>query len=168
MGGQESPGACLQSLTLWSVPGLCCTHGLRQGTHAVAKAVSVMIAQTSSVCKGGSQTLPSQQFLTFRNIPKCHIGVAEREKGQRLCLKFPWVWSTHDWMWSLGLNIPCQDTAPGSWDICWYLGGSRDDRPRITPILYRCKSCQGIDGIQHVIKTPLFIGLAVPSFPESL
>lgn len=34
--------------------------------------VSVIIAQTSSVCEGGGQTIFTEA-LTFRNLPQCHI-----------------------------------------------------------------------------------------------
>lgn len=43
------------------------------------KDVSVIIAQTTSVCEGGGQAIFTEA-LTFRNLPQCHIWVLEREE----------------------------------------------------------------------------------------
>jgi hypothetical protein len=56
-------------------------------SREVREEMSVIIAQTSSVCEGGRQTIFAEA-LTFRNSPKCHIGVLEREK-QRCISEVP-------------------------------------------------------------------------------
>lgn len=72
LGEQDFPGA-LPAMPVLVTALLCCLMGSDKANMESREKVSAVIAQTSSVCEGGSQTLSSWRLLTFRNTPKCHI-----------------------------------------------------------------------------------------------
>lgn len=64
LGQYSSPGVCLQCFPA--------QMGSDKANMEAREEVSVIIAQLSSVCEGGGQTIFTEA-LTFRNLPRCHI-----------------------------------------------------------------------------------------------
>lgn len=69
------------------------------------------------------------------------------------------------------MAIPVWISALGSQNIC-RVAVSKDiqiPQTQASPLLLsRPKECQAIDGIQYIKYMPVFAGLAVPSFAESI